>query len=103
MMASRTNSLDHPLHQFAAVPLSRKTLDEVLAGYHRPNDNVSEWMRTGALEPLRRGLYLIGEPLRQASARLAGWKPNSGAPAGGKGVFWCAYEPKGFCTLDVVR
>ena len=24
------------------------------------------------------------------------------APAGGKGVFWCAYEPKGFCTLDVV-
>ncbi|MFI0403345.1 MAG: hypothetical protein ACH34U_10600 [Cyanobium sp.] len=70
MMPSRANSLEHPLHQFAAVPLSRETLDEVLAGYRRPNDKVSEWMRTGALESLRRGLYLTGEPLRQASACL---------------------------------
>lgn len=38
MMPSRANSLEHPLHQFAAVPLSRETLDEVLAGYRRPND-----------------------------------------------------------------
>ena len=69
-MSSRANSLEHPLHQFAAVPLSRETLDEVLAGYRRPNDKVSEWMRTGALESLRRGLYLTGEPLRQAPACL---------------------------------
>jgi len=33
MMPSRANSLEHPLRQFAAVPLSRETLDEVLAGY----------------------------------------------------------------------
>jgi hypothetical protein len=66
-MLSRANSLEN---QFAAVPLSRETLDEVLAGYRRPNDKVSEWMRTGALESLRRGLYLTGEPLRQAPACL---------------------------------
>lgn len=70
MMPSRANTLEHPLHQFAAVPLSRETLDEVLAGYRRPNDKVSEWMRTGALESLRRGLYLTGGPLRQAPACL---------------------------------
>jgi hypothetical protein len=43
-------------------------LDDVLAGYRRPNDKVSEWKRQGALEPLRRGLYLAGQPLRQGPA-----------------------------------
>lgn len=69
-MLSRTNNLKHPLQHFAAVPLSRETLDEVLALYRRPNDKVSEWMRAGALEPLRRGLYLTSECLSQAPACL---------------------------------
>ena len=63
-MPIQTNSLEHPLRRFGVVPLAREALDGVLGGYKRPNDKVSEWMREGALEPLRRGLYLAGEPLR---------------------------------------
>ena len=54
----------HPLLQFGAVPLARESLDELLSTYSRPNDKVSEWMREGALQPLRRGLYVAGQPLR---------------------------------------
>ena len=56
--------LEHPLRGFGVVPLARETLDGVLRGYRRPNDKVSEWMKEGALQPLRRGLYLAGQPLR---------------------------------------
>jgi hypothetical protein len=52
------------------VPLARETLDEVLSAYQRPNDKVREWLREGALQPLRRGLYLTGPALRQAPASL---------------------------------
>lgn len=46
------------------VPLGREVLDELLSGYRSPKDKVSEWMREGALQSLRRGLYLVGQPLR---------------------------------------
>jgi hypothetical protein len=55
-MQSRTDKFSHPLRGFEAVPLAREVLDEVLSGYRRPNDKVSEWVREGALQPLRRGL-----------------------------------------------
>jgi hypothetical protein len=45
-------------------------LDEVLRGYRRPNDKVSEWIREGALPPLRRGLDLAGPGLRTSPACL---------------------------------
>jgi hypothetical protein len=64
MMPVKTDKLIHPLRQFGTVPLARETLDEVLSGYRRPGDKVSEWLRDGALQPLRRGLYLAGPPLR---------------------------------------
>ena len=60
----KSSDLAHPLQGFGAVPLARETLDEVLSGYRRPSDKVSEWLREGALQPLRRGLYLTGAPLR---------------------------------------
>jgi hypothetical protein len=63
-MPVKTDKLIHPLRQFGTVPLARETLDEVLSGYRRPGDKVSEWLRDGALQPLRRGLYLAGPPLR---------------------------------------
>ena len=50
----KSSGLSHPLQEFGAVPLARETLDEVLSGYRRPNDKVSEWLREGALQPLRR-------------------------------------------------
>ena len=69
-MATRTDKLEHQLRRFGGVQLPREVLDDVLAGYRRPNDKVSEWKRQGALEPLRRGLYLAGQPLRQGPACL---------------------------------
>lgn len=49
---------------------ARDVLDEVLRGYRRPNDKVSEWIREGALPPLRRGLDLAGPGLRTSPACL---------------------------------
>ena len=69
-MAGKPDILEHPLRRFGVVPLAREVLDEVLASYRRPNDKVSEWKREGALEPLRRGLYLAGQPLRQGPVCL---------------------------------
>jgi len=62
--------LTHPLQGFGAVPLARETLDEVLKGYRRPGDKVSEWLRQGALQPLRRGLYITGASLRSRAVCL---------------------------------
>lgn len=41
-----------------------------LCPYRHPNDNVSEWLREGALQSLRRGPYLTGAPLRSTPVRL---------------------------------
>ncbi len=62
--------LEHPLRRFGSLPIARDVLDEVLSGYRRPNDKVSEWIREGALQPLRRGLYLVGPGLRTSLACL---------------------------------
>jgi hypothetical protein len=70
MMPLKSDKLIHPLRQFGTVPLARETLDEVLSGYRRPGDKVSEWLREGALQPLRRGLYLAGPPLRSGPVCL---------------------------------
>jgi hypothetical protein len=60
----------HPLQGFGAVPVARETLDEVLSGYRRPADKLSEWLRQGALQPLRRGLYITGAALRSRAVCL---------------------------------
>ena len=62
--------LEHPLRTFGVVPLGRGVLDELLSDYRRPNDKVSEWVREGALQALRRGQYLTGAPLRQGPVCL---------------------------------
>jgi len=65
-----SSGLSHPLQGFGAVPLARETLDEVLRGYRRPGDKVSEWLRQGVLQPLRRGLYVTGASLRSRAVCL---------------------------------
>ena len=69
-MPAKLNTLIHPLQGFGCVPLARETLDEVLSGYRRPGDKVSEWLREGALQPLRRGLYVTGPALRSSPVCL---------------------------------
>lgn len=42
------------------VPLSRQLILEMLKDYKRPNDKISEWVKSGELIILRRGLYIPG-------------------------------------------
>lgn len=69
-MPARADKFAHPLERLGAVPLPREALDELLEGYRRPNDKISEWLKEGALLHLRRGLYLAGPALRGGPACL---------------------------------
>lgn len=50
------------LHQFGTIPFSHGALLPVLKDYRRPNDKIAEWLRQGVLVPVKRGLYVLGEP-----------------------------------------
>lgn len=45
---------------FTNIPLSRLVLLSVLHGYKRPNDKISELIKSGDLIPLKKGLYIAG-------------------------------------------
>jgi hypothetical protein len=52
------------LDSFGAVPFSHGALLPMLKDYRRPNDKIAEWLRQGVLLPVKRGLYVLGEPGR---------------------------------------
>lgn len=62
--------LETQLERFGAVPISHGTLLSLLANYRRPNDKISLWLAQGALTPLKRGLYVVGQPWRRQSLCL---------------------------------
>lgn len=70
MMPAKTDKLMHTLRRFGAVPLAPESFDEVLSACRRPNDKESEWLREGALQRLRRGLFNTSPALRQIPAWL---------------------------------
>lgn len=48
------------IKDYTNAPISRHVLLEVLRGYKRPNDKISELIQNGELVSLRRGLYVPG-------------------------------------------
>lgn len=52
------------LHHLGPVPFGHGTLLPMLKDYRRPNDKIAEWLRQGVLVPVKRGLYVLGEPAR---------------------------------------
>ncbi len=48
------------IKDYTNAPISRHVLLEVLSGYKRPNDKISELIQNGELVSLRRGLYVPG-------------------------------------------
>lgn len=48
------------LQQFGTIPFPHGALLPVLKDYRRPNDKIAEWLRQGALVPVKRGLYIRG-------------------------------------------
>lgn len=45
---------------FGDAPFSRHLILEMLKDYRRPNDKISEWVKSGELLSIRRGLYIPG-------------------------------------------
>ncbi|MBC7424896.1 MAG: hypothetical protein H7321_00055 [Bacteroidia bacterium] len=45
---------------FGDAPLSRHLILDMLKDYKRPNDKISEWVKSGELISVRRGLYIPG-------------------------------------------
>ena len=52
---------DPRLQQFGSIPFGHGALLPVLKDYRRPNDKIAEWLRQGALLPLKRGQYVRGD------------------------------------------
>lgn len=48
------------IKEYVNVPLTHQLVSEVLTGYRRPNDKISELINSGFLISLRRGLYVPG-------------------------------------------
>lgn len=57
--------LELRLSSFGGVPFSHGALLPLLSDYARPNDKISEWLASGTLISLKRGLYVVGAPWRQ--------------------------------------
>lgn len=45
---------------FGDAPFSRHLILEMLKDYKRPNDKISEWIKSGEIIAIRRGLYITG-------------------------------------------
>lgn len=58
------------LLQFGSVPFRHGALLPLLADYRRPNDKIAQWLSSGALIQLQRGLYLLGDEYRPGPVSL---------------------------------
>lgn len=48
------------LRNYKEAPITHAVVMEMLSEYNRPNDKISELLRSGQLTALRRGLYVAG-------------------------------------------
>jgi len=46
--------------EYAEAPISRHVILDILKDYQRPNDKISELIKSQELIPIRRGLYIVG-------------------------------------------
>lgn len=51
------------LKEYTEAPVSHRILAEALVSYNRPNDKISELIKSGELISLKRGLYIAGAEL----------------------------------------
>lgn len=62
--------LELRLSAFGGVPFSHGALLPLLSDYARPNDKISEWLASGVLISIKRGMYVVGSPWRQEEVSL---------------------------------
>lgn len=53
-------SFRYKLKGYTEAPISHMMVEEALSEYNRPNDKISEMIKSGQLQALRRGLYIPG-------------------------------------------
>ena len=51
------------IKEYAQTPITRNMVEEALENYRRPNDKISELIKSEELISLRRGLYMVGPEL----------------------------------------
>lgn len=51
-------NLKYSIKEFNKVPLNRQIMLDLLTGYKRPNDKISELIKSGEIIPLKKGLYV---------------------------------------------
>lgn len=56
-------SLRREIRNYTQAPITHQVAMDMLAAYNRPNDKISEMIRSGELIALRRGLYVPGPEL----------------------------------------
>lgn len=56
-------SFQRNIRRYTHVPLTHQLVSDVLEDYNRPNDKISDLVRSGFLLSLRRGLYVPGPEL----------------------------------------
>ena len=55
------------IKEYAEVPISRHLILELLRDYKRPNDKISELLKSKSLVSIRRGLYITGPKIDLSS------------------------------------
>ena len=58
------------LKEYAEAPITRHLMLELLSEYQRPNDKISELLKSKALISIRRGLYITGPKMDLPSPEL---------------------------------
>lgn len=56
-------SFQRNIRGYSHIPLTHQLVSDVLADYNRPNDKISDLVKSGFLLSLRRGLYVPGPEL----------------------------------------
>lgn len=51
------------IKEYAEIPISRHLILELLSEYQRPNDKISELLKSKALISIKRGLYITGHKM----------------------------------------
>lgn len=52
--------VEREIRQYPEIPITHNVIQEMLTEYRRPNDKISNLIRSGVLVSLRRGLYIPG-------------------------------------------
>ena len=53
-------SFSELIKRYAETPISRHLILELLSSYQRPNDKISQLIKSKELISIRRGLYILG-------------------------------------------